>query len=408
MFDHVGSISVRIKGVNGAVSEERSLSITRPNAPIINRIDPTEVPGPAEPFTLLVKGSNFRGSSTIFIGDNPLNTERIGDRKLKATVPADIAGSVGTKKVIVRDLAVPDLFSTEADLSIFGPRITAIRTSVDAVVAGDKRFVMKIVGENFRPGATVALTLNGEKSVPDSVKVKNKKLIRVQIKSRLFQDAGKMQVVVRNAAGGASEPGELTIHAPEIRSFEPGKVLAGLSDVNVTLRGANFRKRARVFVGNQDNAVRVDHKLVRFRGSRRIVVSLTQDLNSLLTSPGEVKFTVVNPNKSDGVPSEPKSLSIAGPTISEASVHVKDDGIRRIVIVGENFRKGALVEFLVDDMVVRQQPPEKASSSRLSLQISRKKLEGMGNYEIRVVNPSNIASDPVSPRQEIAAAPEED
>jgi outer membrane protein assembly factor BamB len=407
MFDHVGSISVRIRGVNGAVSEERTLSITRPNAPIINKIDPTEVPGPAEPFTLVVKGSNFRDSSTIFIGDNALNTERIDNRKLKAIVPADIAASVGIKKVVVRDLAVSDLFSPEADLLIFGPRISAIRTSVNAVVAGDKRFVMKIVGENFRPGATVALTLNDHKSVPDSVKVKNKKLIRVLVKSRLFQEAGTMKVVVRNAAGGTSEPGELPIHAPEILSFEPGKVLAGLSDVDVTLRGTNFRKRARVFVGNQDNAVRVDHKLVRFRGSRRIVVSLTQDLNSLLTSPGEVKFTVVNPNDSDGVPSAPKSLGIVGPTISEASVHARDDGMRRIVIVGDNFRKGAVVEFLVDGMVVRQQAPDKASTDRISLQISRKKLEGMGNYEIRVVNPSNVASDPVSPRQEIAAAVDE-
>jgi hypothetical protein len=31
----------------------------------------------------------------------------------------------------------------------------------------------------------------------------------------------------------------------------------------------------------------------------------------------------------------------------------------------------------------------------------------MGNYEIRVVNPSNIASDPVSPRQDVAAVLEE-
>jgi DNA-binding beta-propeller fold protein YncE len=408
LFDHVGLISVRIKASNGALSEPRDLAVTRPNAPAIEAMDPIEVPGPASPFELTVKAANLRESSTIFIGDRPLTTERVNERKLRATVPAEIAGTVGKLAVSVRDLAVPDLFSADEELLIFGPRISELKPNVEAVVAGDKRFLLRIRGENFRPGATVELKLNGQTFSPEAVRVRNRRLIRVNMKEKFYQEAGTMTVVVRNAAGGVSDPAQLAINGPQILSFEPGKVLAGVTSARVDIRGTNFRKRARVFVGTDEQALRLDHKLVRFRNKRRIVVSLTQDLSALLAKPAELKFTVVNPNDADGVPSEQKELEIVGPSISEVEVNQTDEGVNRILIAGANFRKGATVEFLVDGLVVRQQTPDKVSGVRVSLLISKRKLDGMGDYRVRVVNPNNVPSDAVGPRRDTRIAGTED
>ena len=408
-FDQAGSISVVVKAANGVQSEPAVITVIPPNTPVLDSIDPVEVAGPAEPFFLVVKGSNFRSSSTIFAGDRPLDTEHVNDAKLRALIPSDIAGVVGTLKVSVRDLAVTGLTSSDKDLLIYGPRIKELRTSVDEVVAGDKRFVLRIIGENFREGAQVDLSLNGQGLAAGSAEVKGRKLIRLTVGSGLFQDAGVMTVVVRNPVfGGASDPAELTIHGPQITSFAPDKVLAGLTDVQVDIQGVDFRRQARVYVGNDTGAFAIPRSLVRFRNTGRIVVTLTDELNSLLAAPGTLKFTVVNRNASDGVPSDSMSLSVVGPAISSASAIPRDDAYSRIVIEGENFRTGAIVEFLVGDMVVRQQEPSKLSESRLSLLVRNKKLAGMGDYQLRVVNPGNIPSEPFHPQGSVAAAGRDD
>jgi len=401
MFVQPGVISVMVKSANGGLSPAKELAIVRPNAPVIAEIEPAEIAGPAGPFTLVVKGSNFRSSSTIVLGDQPLTTEHVGDQKLRATVPAEIARMVATRKVTVKDLAVSDLISANSiDLLIYGPRITSLHTSVDTVVAGDKRFQLRIIGTNFRPGAQVELRQSGQSVTASGVEVRSRKIIRLRVSSTLIQDSGTMQVVVKNIEGGVSEPAELAIHGPEIQGFEPGNVLAGESDLNVSIVGANFRKRARVYVGNEDQAFQVERSQVRFRNTGRIVVKLTGDLNNLLSTPGSLRFSVVNPNAGDGVPSDEKALSVVGPTISAAGEQPVDDPeIRRVVIDGENFRRGALIEFLVDGAVMRQQPPSRFSPTRVSVLIKKKKLDALGEYQVRVINPGNIASGSVRPTQ---------
>src|SRR5262249_27762802 len=265
LFDQVGLIGVSVRGTNGSTSEPKPISVIRPNTPVLEQIEPAEVPGPAQSFSILVKGTNFRNSSTIVVGDQPLNTEHISDKKLRAQVPAEIANIVGTVKVTVKDLALQDLAAANnKDLSIFGPRISSLKTSVDDVVAGDKRFTLRIEGSNFRAGAQVQMLLNGKGLNSGGVQVIGSKLIKVSVGQKAFQDAGTMSVVVRNQQGGESDPATLTIHAPQIDSFVPMQLLAGSTDARVDIRGANFRKGARVYVGNETNATRVDRQLVTF------------------------------------------------------------------------------------------------------------------------------------------------
>jgi outer membrane protein assembly factor BamB len=403
LFDKPSVIQVRVKGANGAISEARPLSVVPPEAPMIDHLRPKEVPGPSGPFTLKVIGTNFRASSVIFVADHPLNTQRVSERELRAQVGAEIAGQVGEQKVQVKDMAVPGLVSNETSLLLFGPRIKELRPAVRDVVAGAGGFKLRIIGENFRSGAIVKI--NGEK-IPSSQLIRQSGTsIRVNISRRMVEQAGKISVVVRNREGGDSEPKELDAFAPEIKSFLPGKVIAGLSDVKVDIRGEHFRRKAQVYI----NDARIEKRSVKFRSTTRIIVTLTGELNELLSQPNVLKFKVVNPNRSSGVASEPSDLAVVGPEIREAVIApvADDDSQVKIVIRGANFRSGAVVLFVKGKAVVRQQDADKVREDQITITLKAKKLDALGDFQLRVVNPGNVRSNAERPHPgELAEAEE--
>ena len=396
LFNQVASISVLVKGADGALSQPRELRVVRPDAPMIDRINPIEVPGPSTPFTLRVTGKNFRASSAVIVAGRPLNTQQIGAGTLQAIVPADIADTVSADglKVQVKDLAVPDLVSAnEKELHIFGPRVTNLRTTMQSVVAGGRSFGLRISGYNFREGAQVELRIGGELFTAVDVQRLGSKAIRLTVPSHILQESGSLAVVVCNQDGSKSVPRELEVRAPEITTFAQRKVFAGSSDVRVDILGRSFRRNARVYAGN----ARIENKHVRFRSSSHLTVTLTGDLNRLLEKPDLLRFQVVNPNNADGVPSLDKGLSILGPEIADAAIQtVKDDASQvRVVIKGANFRRGAMVEFFkvgMEDAPVIQQKPATLTNDRLIVVVSAKKLERMGGFRVRVVNAGGVAS----------------
>ena len=404
LFDQIASISVVIKAADGTLSPPRDLRVVRPDAPIIDRISPAEVPGPTTPFALRVTGKNFRASSTVIVGGRPLNTQQIGSSTLQAMVPADIADTVRDGlKVQVKDLAVPDLVSAnEKELRIFGPQIRDLSTTVQSVVAGSRSFGLRIAGNNFREGVQVELGVNGEVFTAVDVRRQGTRTLRLNVPTHIFQESGTLAVVVRNPDGSKSQPQELEVRAPEITSFAQRKVFAGSSDVRIDILGQNFRRNVRVYAGN----ARIENNHVRFRSSSRLTVTLTGDLNRLLEKPDLLRFQVVNPNNADGVPSLDKALSIVGPEIADSSIEAinGDDSQMRVVIQGANFRRDAMVEFfkvgMADAPVIRQKPSA-FTNNRLIVVVSARKLERMGSFLLRVVNPGtvSVASSFVKPRQ---------
>ncbi len=394
LFDNTGMIQIRVKGASGGVSNALILSVVPPEAPVIDNIKPKDVPGPSDPFRLRVTGKNFRASSVIIVDGNRLNTQRVSNRELRAQVGEETASNLGEHKVRVGDLIVTDLISNEMSFELFGPRITELKPAVRDVVAGGSGFKLRIIGENFRSGAIVKI--NGEK-IPSSQMIRlSGTSIRLNVSRKMIEQSGKLSVVVRNREGGESEPKELDAFAPEIKMFLPGKVLAGRSNVKVDIRGEHFRKKAQVYV----NASRLDKRSVKFRSTNRIVVTLAGELNDLLSQPGVLKFQVVNPNKSTGVPSEPSDLEVAGPEISEAIIlpAEEDDSQVKIVIRGANFRSGAVVHFVKGKAVLREQEAERVREDQLTVTLKAKKLDALGDFELRVVNPGNVRSNAERPR----------
>lgn len=407
LFDQVQQISIQVRAANGSVSQSKVLNVVRPGAPVITKISPAEVPGPSDPFTLRVKGSNFRVSSAIVVAGVALNTQQINPQTLQAVVPASIAGMVAKDpvKVQVKDLAVPDLVSaSDKDLLIFGPRVRELRTSVDSVVAGAGKFTLKIVGDNFRDGAQV--TINGGVVGANKIVYAARKSIKLFVGDQLFQDAGKLTIVVKNTGGGESDPMDLEVQGPEIASFAPGQLLAGVPDVRVDIFGKNFRRHARVYVKSTDQAREVPHLQIRFRDSTHMVVTLGGDLNNLIVKPGTLQFEVVNRNGGDGVPSLDLPLNVVGPNITDALIEpIKKDATHvRITIDGENFRRGATIEFVKDGATVLQERPVKLRENLARLVLKTKRIDALGTFQVRVVNPGStvpVPSNPFQPRQSL-------
>jgi hypothetical protein len=224
------------------------------------------------------------------------------------------------------------------------------------------------------------------------------------VPQEFYREAGKLSVVVQNIGGVPSEASELAVRGPEIERVGSGKVFAATSDVTVTIRGKNFRRGARVYVGNSSGAYQVAKRRVRFLNSRRIVVTLDGEFNNLLAQPGALRFSVVNRNGADGVASVDQYLNVVGPSISDVQIKPSlPDGLLPITIEGANFRKGAIVEFLKDGAIVRQQSPAVQDETRLYLFVPASKVEALGNFNLRVVNPGNVASGESKPRLEVAA-----
>lgn len=410
LFDQISTINIQVKGMSGTLSQPRELKVVRPGAPIIESIRPTEIGGPSGQFTLRVTGQNFRASSTIFVAGQALNTQRIGANTLQTVVPAELGASVGQLKVLVRDLAVADLVSANyKDLTIYGPRVTELRPTVNKVVAGDREFTLWIKGQNFRNGAQVEI--NGQQIAESAVRYEGRSAIRVVVPKNLFQDAGNLSVAVRNPEGNVSEAGEIDIQSPQIVRFGQKKVMAGLASTRIDIRGQNFRRGARVYVGNgKDINVLVGRRQIRFRNSTHIAVTLKGELSKLLAEPGSLQFNVVNPNDGDGVSSKKSQLDVVGPNIASAQIELieNDDRVRRMVIEGANFRKGAMIEFVKGDAVIRQQLPESIKGDRLTVTVRTRTIDAMGNFRVRVVNPGNVASSSFQPQQNVAVAGSEE
>jgi hypothetical protein len=127
-----------------------------------------------------------------------------------------------------------------------------------------------------------------------------------------------------------------------------------------------------------------------------------------------LQFQVVNPNAGDGVPSSSKALSLVRPEITNASIQpVKDDSSRATVVIeGANFRRGATVEFFKTDMEdapVIQVKPATVTNNKLTVLASGKKLEGIGSFRVRVVNPGTtpVPSNLFRPRRPEVASNDE-
>ena len=111
-----------------------------------------------------------------------------------------------------------------------------------------------------------------------------------------------------------------------------------------------------------------------------------------------MKFQIVNPNRTDGVPGPNSDLKVVGPEVTEALIKpVKgDDSHVQLQITGANFRDQAVVEFFNEaDVLLRLRVPAKIKDDRIVIFYRSKKVDGLLNQQLRVVNPGDVKSNAV-------------
>jgi outer membrane protein assembly factor BamB len=410
LFKETGEISIQIKRADGSTSPPAALRVVKAQAPVIDSVSPEKVPSPANAFTVRVKGSNFRTSAAIFVNGQALTTQRRNETELQARLGRELARSSKQFAVEVRDLLTPELVSNARTVNVVGPVIDEVKPFNEVVVAGDRSFKLRVKGENFREG--IRLEINGE-AIPVSLTRRyNDKLMTATVPGRFAQEAKSLSVVVRNQSGDESNSLKIDARAPEINAFAPEQVItAGVKGARVDVRGSNFRRRASVYAGDGKGfAVKVSSRRVHFISSKQIIVSFTGVLKRLLAKPGVVQIQIVNPNDADGVASATRLLKVSPPEIAAALVNpiAGDAANARLLIQGAHFRRGAVVEFVKAGDVVRQQAPVNIRGNRISIVIQTKKLEALGNFAVRVINPGDIHSNASGVRyEEIATSNDE-
>jgi hypothetical protein len=277
------------------------------------------------------------------------------------------------------------------------------------VVAGTGDFKLRIRGENFRNGATVEV--NGQALPASAIYFAGRSMISLRVPNQFVQDAGQLAVVVRNSEGAASEVAAIDVRAPQIVRFAQKQVMAGIDRARIDIRGKDFRRGARVYVGNGRGInLQVDRPHVRFRNSTHLTITLNDELKRLLDQPGQLQFNVVNPNSGDGVSSQKATLDVVGPVVAGVQFEPLANDARqvRLIIDGANFRRGALVEFVKGDAVVRQATPESLSAGRATIIVPARMIDALGAYTLRVVNPGQVASTPYRPQPREALAASDD
>jgi hypothetical protein len=254
---------------------------------------------------------------------------------------------------------------------------------------------MLIKGSNFRTDAHVRI--NGAKLDPGQVRVISRGLIKTSVTPAFIDSAGTLPIVVVNGDGSASNSVNIDSLAPEIQSLDPGRLIAGVSGSRVAMTGANFQRRLGVKVGPTGGQLKhISQRSVHFISNSRIIVILA---SSLVSQPGSLTFEIVNPNKSGGVPSAATNLQLLGPNITDAQLASSIDkkGDVTLTITGSSFAPGSRVQFLKDDEIELERAPDKLKQDKIILEIRSSKLTGLGDYNVRVVNPGEIPSNQFQP-----------
>jgi len=405
-------LSIRVKAAGGLVSNPSVLRVIGVG-PVIDKIKPGEIPGPARSFTLRVIGKNFRPTSQIHVNGQKLNTQ-FSATELQAVVPRKIngvrLGRLHQLKVKVQDMIVTELVSEEKTLEIFGPRISKLGTRKAGVIAGAGSFALKITGENFRPGARVKISGQkiGDKLIPSAhIIFLGDKQIKLRVPGRYSASIGDLSVSVVNPGTRESNVKGLTVVGPEVSEALIQPARGDGSRRQVVIKGKNFLPGAVVEVVTR--GIDSPHRRTvpfKFFPDRIVIVLPASVVSGIVqlarefrvANPGNIRSGSVKPDDDD-TPGDNNGPAITAAVIERVA---GDATRRRIVITGRNFRSGTMIEFIKSGAVSDRKPPATVTSTRLEVFVSESTLVDLGQFQLRVSNPGDRRSNEVTPTLENA------
>jgi hypothetical protein len=279
-----GSHSVQVRNEGGNRSNVATLTIVIP-APTLTSISPRNVVAGSGSLTLLISGANFVSGAAVLIDGASVTTTFTNSQTLRATVPAALLTTTGTRLVSVRN---PDgKLSITAPLEVILPATVVTAVSPSTAIAGGPGFFLSVKGTNFRGGAVV---LFDQTSLATAFVSATQ--LTANMPASMISVIGAHAISVQNANDTPSNQVlfEVLPDSPLIGALDPASAIAGASDVTVTVTGEKFQAGAIAVL--IDGLQRVPLETTAFN-SQQLRVRIPA---SVIQSPSNVLIAVVNPD----------------------------------------------------------------------------------------------------------------
>ncbi|MEP7273056.1 MAG: IPT/TIG domain-containing protein, partial [Acidobacteriota bacterium] len=282
------NVTVNTPAPGGGTTGAAVFTINNP-VPELTSFVPNATQGGGPAFTMTVNGSNFVNGSIVNWNGAGRPTTFVSSSEIKAEIStADIA-SGGERTVTVFNPSPGGGLSNAGVFAISNPPPTIGTLAPSTATAGSNAFVLTVTGANFNASSVVRWKGSDRPTV-----FVNATTVTANIPASDIVTPGASVVTVFNPPpdGGVSNGLTFTVTnpVPVLTSVEPDRIVAGSSDILITINGSNF-------VGNS---------IVRWNGQNRVttVVGTTQlkvvILGSDLVTVGQGLVTVFNPAPEGG------------------------------------------------------------------------------------------------------------
>jgi Lamin Tail Domain/IPT/TIG domain len=353
-------------------------------APRITNIMPGDAPLHAEPFDMVIHGSNFESTAAAFIDSNLVTTTFVSSEELTAHVPASVTAVAGGHNVQVRHQGGNR--SNVVVLTIIPPPPRINEVLPHAIPQGSAAFSIFIRGENFFTGVKVLI----ENTVVTTTLVSPIDL-RATVPASFAATLGTRRVRVRNSDGKESSESSFEIIAvsSRINSLSPTEVTAGSPAFTLTVAGASFKSGATVLF---DDAP-LDTTFVSATQVKAEVPA------ALVAAPG--LHTVQERNADGGlsnqavffvVPHSPLAASL------DPSFVIEGAGDVTITITGERFQRGAVARLVEHDQLGTRLDTTFVTGEQLTARVPAQFTETAGVLTIQIENPDFGVSNPATLR----------
>lgn len=372
-----GTHTVTVTNRTGATSAPLTFSVSSQAGPVVTSIDPGTTAVGSAPFTATLTGTNFVDQSIVTIDTAPRATTFVSATQLRVSITASDLSSARTLSISVLN---PDgLTSSPVDLPVLMVAPTIVSLSPASAIAGDTGFTLVISGSGFSNTSVVRLNSTTR---PATFDAPTGRLLVSITASDIFAPASIAITVT--GAGGTSTPVILAALAPQITSATPSSILAGSSDVVLTLTGTGFLPTSQiVYLG-----------LPRPTTFNPITGRLLTTLSAAdLAVTGAVAVLVQNNASAVSAPFIITVVALGAPRIDsiDPAVITAGAGATDLIVTGANFLTGAVIR--LNGVAV---PTDFISTSQVSTRLSAADLAVPRTIVVTVANADGTVSEGVN------------
>jgi hypothetical protein len=342
------------------------------DGPRLTQISPDQVLQSNSPFDLQVSGINFDPGAMVLIDFIAVPTNFSSSTNLTAAISASLASAAGHHRV---EVVNPDgNHSNALTLTIIPPPPVLHGLSPLFVELGSGPFTIVLQGEHFTPLSKV---LVGGTTITTFFTHARQLIATVPLS--FTNTVGTRHLRVRNGDGQLS--GELAFQvvpkSPRLNSLNPSQAIAGSPTFTLAIAGANFSTTANVLFNQTPLST-------KFISSAALTAEVPA---SLIADVGLKAVTVQNDG---GISNEIafRVFAIApllGAVTPDAAI--EGSGEQMLVLVGEKFKKGAIVRVIRNSQLTSPLDAAFISSERIEAKLPASLLQTPGNLFIRVENP---------------------